>query len=588
MDPVLPDEYIVESGQMERLVRNGVLDGAEILLSGAVAGQLRLRAARGRDAGLREMEALRRAAQARGIPVRRLDDRPGPLDDPDSAVLEAARAAGAELFTSRRFRAASARAEGMPVQHHERRAAQGPSFEKYFDDSTMSVHLREGQPPMAKRGRPGAFELARASDEELSRAQLDDMSDELHALARPDVSLPGASVIQYRSYRVALARPPFSDAAEITIVRPAVSLSLEEYGLSEQLTERLSRGAEGILISGAPGSGKSTLASALANFYHRAGKVVKTLESPRDLQVDDGITQYSKLGGSFENSADMLLLVRPDYTVFDEVRRREDFGVYSDLRMTGVGTVGVVHANSPIDAVQRFVGKIELGMIPSVIDTVVYVKDGGVSKVFGLELRVKVPSGMAEQDLARPVIVVSDFESGKAEYEIYTFGEENVIIPVQEGGSTGAARLAEEKLRELVSEYDPGAQVEVTGTSSARVLVAKHALPSIIGRGGANISALEKRASMRIDVSEREGGRGAGAQGGGPVPCECSESRAALLLEAPGASAWREADVIADGQVVATVRVGRGGRIKVPRHSKNGRRLRKLCSEGAQLQIRGA
>ena len=92
------------------------------------------------------------------------------------------------------------------------------------------------------------------------------------------------------------------------------------------------------------------------------------------------------MDGSFENSADVLLLVRPDYTIFDEVRRREDFRIFSDLRLTGVGMVGVVHANTPIDAIQRFIGKIELGIIPNVLDTVIYVKDGGIAKVYYLEL----------------------------------------------------------------------------------------------------------------------------------------------------------------------------------------------------------
>ena len=55
--------------------------------------------------------------------------------------------------------------------------------------------------------------------------------------------------------------------------------------------------------------------------------------------------------------------------------------------------VGVVHANSPIDGIQRFIGKIELGIIPSILDTVVFVKDGGIEKVYELELKVKVPSG---------------------------------------------------------------------------------------------------------------------------------------------------------------------------------------------------
>jgi hypothetical protein len=47
-----------------------------------------------------------------------------------------------------------------------------------------------------------------------------------------------------------------------------------------------------------------------------------------------------------------------------------------------------------------------------------------------LTLTVKVPTGMTEADLARPLVEVRDFESGAVEYEIYTFGEENVVVPV--------------------------------------------------------------------------------------------------------------------------------------------------------------
>ena len=125
-----------------------------------------------------------------------------------------------------------------------------------------------------------------------------------------------------------------------------------------------------------------------------------------------------------------MLLVRPDYTIFDEVRRREDFVTFADLRLTGVGMVGVVHANSPLDAIQRFIGKIELGMIPNVLDTVVYIKGGQIDKIYDLELTVKVPTGMTESDLARPVIEIKNFQDDVLEHEIYTFGEENVIVPV--------------------------------------------------------------------------------------------------------------------------------------------------------------
>src|SRR5665648_42765 len=77
------------------------------------------------------------------------------------------------------------------------------------------------------------------------------------------------------------------------------------------------------------------------------------MESPRDLQVRREITQYAPLDGSMRNTADILLLVRPDYTIYDEVRKSEDFHVFADLRLAGVGMIGVMHASQAIDAVQR-------------------------------------------------------------------------------------------------------------------------------------------------------------------------------------------------------------------------------------------
>ena len=52
------------------------------------------------------------------------------------------------------------------------------------------------------------------------------------------------------------------------------------------------------------------------------------MESPRDLQVADTITQYSPLEGDMENTADILLLVRPDFTIYDELRKNHDFDCF--------------------------------------------------------------------------------------------------------------------------------------------------------------------------------------------------------------------------------------------------------------------
>ena len=166
--------------------------------------------------------------------------------------------------------------------------------------------------------------------------------------------------------------------------------------------------------------------------------------------------------------------------------------------------VGVVHANTPIDAIQRFIGKIELGIIPNVLDTVIYVKDGGISKVYDLELKVKVPSGMVEQDLARPVIEISDFETNRLEYEIYTFGEENIIIPVTENGSqkTGIEHLAEEKILDRLYRFDPHPKIEFLSPGRIKVFVSKDSIPALIGKAGKTIQELEKSLRLHIDVEE--------------------------------------------------------------------------------------
>ena len=75
-------------------------------------------------------------------------------------------------------------------------------------------------------------------------------------------------------------------------------------------------------------------------------------------------------------------------------------------------------------------------VIPQVIDTIVFIEKGRVAKVYDLNFTVRTPTGMREQDLARPVIEVKDFETRALEFEIYKWGEETVVFPVAEHGRT--------------------------------------------------------------------------------------------------------------------------------------------------------
>ena len=463
-------------------------------------------------------------------------------------------------------------------------------FLKFFDPTTMSIHLKENQKPLGKKGKPGSFQLVEVDSKTLDRKYLEIIVSQILAsiddetLGNTEISKPGALVVQYKDYRIAITRPPFSELLEITIVHPIKQMSLEEYQMSEKLMSRLEEQAEGILISGAPGSGKSTLASGIANHFNRSGKIVKTFESPRDLQVDPGVTQYTRLDGSFENSADVLLLVRPDYTIFDEVRRREDFRIFSDLRMTGVGMVGVVHANTPIDAIQRFVGKIELGIIPNVLDTVIFIQNGEISKVYELELKVKVPSGMVEQDLARPVIEISDFETNNLEYEIYTFGEENVIIPVTESGTqkTGIAHLAEEKILDRLYRFDPNPKIEFLSPGRIKVFVSSESIPSIIGKSGKTIQELEKSLGLHIDVEEHSAQHISTTT---PLPFDISESRTALIFEVGRELTGHMVEFLVNEEFLFSSKIGKKGKIKILKRSSEGKRFSRFVETVNNLEI---
>ena len=601
MSKIVADTSVIINGQLIAQIETGSIRNSQIIIPQAVLDELQSQASTKKEQGFVGLEKIRKLRNMSGdFGLEIVFKGPHPSSDEikfaasgriDALITDMAKQENAVLYTSDNVQHLAAQAEGVEtiflksIIKNEKL-----EFLKFFDAETMSVHLKENQPPLAKKGKPGAFSLTILNDEILSRTYLKMISSQILNVANTsesstvEISKTGASVIQHDDYRIAITYPPFSESYEITIVHPIIKLSLEDYDISEELMKRLTDRAEGIVISGAPGSGKSTLASGLANFYNNKGKIVKTFESPRDLQVDPGITQYSKLDGSFDNTADILLLVRPDYTIFDEVRRREDFSTFADLRLTGVGMVGVVHANSPLDAIQRFIGKIELGIIPNILDTVVFVNDGKIEKVYDLELKVKVPSGMTESDLARPVIEIRNFENNVLEHEIYTFGEENVIVPVaKHSEKVGIEKLAEDKIKDTFKRYDHNAQVEILSDNRVKVLVDEQYIPSIIGRGGSNINEIEKSLKVHIDVVAKDSE--SISLTSNDLPFSFSESKTSLLLTVSREFTSMHADIYANDEYLASVRIGKKGQIKIPKRSDVARNLLNITSSQNDIKL---
>jgi len=579
---LVPDTSILVQGKLSRLIKEGKISPKKIVIPRAVLDELQAQASKGREIGfdgLEEIKNIREASKTKKIGLEFTGERPT-LEEIqlakkgriDALIRDIASKMNATLITSDYVQALVGEAEDVSVDYVEKDILKKPlELESLFSKDVQSLHLKVGVTPYVKRGRPGNVEVVKLKRKPFTDKELESMIDQIVSKARKDedsfieIGKRGALVIQLGNYRICITRPPFSDKTEITAVRPIVKLTLEDYKMHKELENKIVSGYHGIMIAGPPGSGKSTFAASIADFLVKKDKIVKTFEQPRDLQVGPEVTQYAPLEGDWEKTAELLLLVRPDYTIFDEVRKTRDFRVFGDMRLAGVGMIGVTHSTDTVSAIQRFIGRLELGMIPHVIDTVIYIKSGKIEKVYNLSLTVKMPTGMKEADLARPVVEVRDFEDKTLEYEIYTYGEETVIVPVKKEKSP-LKDLARERVLQTLRKWDPNAEIEIQDN---RIIarVKSSVIPKLIGKKGKNIEELEKKLGMNISVEPKEGSLKQ------DVYWEYDETGAYINLKLEPGLVGVQVDIYRDRDYLFSAHVGKSGIIRVRKKSNLGRRV---------------
>jgi len=386
-----------------------------------------------------EINYLKEIASKKGISVKLVNV--PKVTDINECIIKVAEKLGAVVITSDPLLAEKIKMMNLDVIFAKKAKKSFEDFVKeILKENVITAYIKEGTEVFVKKFTDKGIILEKLNLK-FSKEDILSLIDEIrHKITRErewviERDEENFFVVTSGDLRITIVQPPLSDSYEITIVRRVVQKSIFDYNLPERLIEKLKKGAEGILIAGPPGSGKSTFARALAKFFNSLGKVVKIVENPRGWALDKEITRIAaeKAKDKVKNIKDYLLLARPDYVLYDEVRSEEDFGLLIDLRLAGIGFIGVIHGSSPIDTLQRLINRVEVGTIPTIVDTLIFLERGEVKELYYLQMRVKVPSGFPPEkvDVMRPVVEVRDYLTDELKYEIYQFGQETTIVPVE-------------------------------------------------------------------------------------------------------------------------------------------------------------
>ena len=192
-EKIVPDTSVLISGILTDLIEKGEIKEAEIIIPEFAVEELRAQASKGREIGFRGLDEMKKLRTLYSNVTMTKSGRRQTFEEIqlaksgriDALIIDVAREHDATIYTSDYVQYMFAEAEGVKSRYfkpYEKKKV--TALSEMMTPDTMSLHLKEGTMPAAKRGMPGNFQLVKISEERTTAEQLEFMIKEIMDAAR--------------------------------------------------------------------------------------------------------------------------------------------------------------------------------------------------------------------------------------------------------------------------------------------------------------------------------------------------------------------------------------------------------------------
>src|SRR3989344_3935249 len=192
---LVPDTSIIIENLVSKKISEKEFKVEEIIIHEAVLSELEHQANVGKEIGhlgLEEIKKLQSLAKSKKFILSFSGKRPdasqirhASLGEVDALIRDLAFELKATLITGDKVQSKVAEAKSMDVIYVEPLIQRKQlTIEKYFDETTMSLHIRENTIPYAKRGLPGAWQVVQVETEQTLPGIVEEIAKEVVEAAK--------------------------------------------------------------------------------------------------------------------------------------------------------------------------------------------------------------------------------------------------------------------------------------------------------------------------------------------------------------------------------------------------------------------